>query len=209
VTKAILGLFLFIVVGCATGGGVSITTSPDGGDLRVMNGTKMASESLGKSPYRVQKSELRLRAKGDGPVQIEISKPGFMSKVVVITDLAGSADINIQLGLQPIEDIVSADDSNATIDALFESQRMAKVGRYDEALRRLEALQVKEPKLAAIYELQGGIYYLREDLPRALDAYQMAVRYNPKNNESLTMKRYIEQKLKLTKPTASTSEGQQ
>ncbi|MCB0361663.1 MAG: tetratricopeptide repeat protein, partial [Bdellovibrionales bacterium] len=94
---------------------------------------------------------------------------------------------------------------NHTVDSLFEIQRLVKVGRLDEALVKIRSLQDAEPNVAASYEMQGGIFYIQNDYPRALDAYQKALRLNPENVDSFNMKKYLES---LTNTSSNKKLGQ-
>ena len=88
-------------------------------------------------------------------------------------------------------------ETNQIVDQLFEAQRMTQVGRLDDANRRLEELQKTYPNVSAIYEMQGGIAFMKSDFAKALDNYALALKANPTSIELLNMRSYLEKKLKI------------
>jgi tetratricopeptide (TPR) repeat protein len=84
---------------------------------------------------------------------------------------------------------------NDAIDLMFEGQRLARAGRFTEALQRLKQVQSQHPQLAAPYELEGGIYYVRKKYKEAIDAYTSATRIHPRNPEATRMRDLLEEQL--------------
>lgn len=100
---------------------------------------------------------------------------------------------------------------NGAIDRLFEVQRLVRVGRTDDALENLKKLKESFPTMSAVYEMEGGIYYLRHKLPEALDDYRMASRFSSNNADSLKMIALLEKALGIKpqeerKPAAKETE---
>jgi hypothetical protein len=54
--------------------------------------------------------------------------------------------------------------------------------------------------------MEGGIYYLQRKYPDALDAYRLAVRYNPRNAEAIRMRDMLEKKFGLERQKATEPE---
>ena len=52
------------------------------------------------------------------------------------------------------------------------------------------------PRVAAIYELEGGILFILNRKKASLDAYNAAVRYNPKNPENIRMRNLLREGIK-------------
>lgn len=212
---------LFILMGfitslfaCASGELVIVTTPPEA-DIRARVGSGLNYESIGKSPLRITGKELAGRLGGDGPMQIEVAKEGYDTKELIISESPRSFDISFSIELiskaekskeeDEVNKIKEREAINHTVDSLFEIQRLVKVGRLDEALVKIRSLQDAEPNVAASYEMQGGIFYIQNDYPRALDAYQKALRLNPENVDSFNMKKYLES---LTNTSSNKKLGQ-
>lgn len=150
---------------------------------------------------RISGKELSSRLGGDGPIQIEIAKEGFTQKEIIVSESPRNFDINFSIELrEPEKDGNESQPMNQTVDKLFEVQRLVKVGRLEDALEMIKILQASQPNIAAANEMQGGIFFIQKDIPKALDAYRKAVRLNPDNSEALSMMRYLEN---LTNPNTT------
>ncbi|MBK9038287.1 MAG: hypothetical protein IPL83_03835 [Bdellovibrionales bacterium] len=203
-----IALFLLAVMAgqsCSTGELV-ISTTPPQADIRARTGSGQNYESIGKSPLRISGKELSGRLGGDGPIQIEISKEGFAQKEIIVSESPRNFDINFSIELkEPSKDQDESRPINQTVDSLFEVQRLVKVGRLEDALEMIKLLQASQPNIAAVHEMQGGIFFIQKDIPKALDAYTKAVRLNPENSETLNMKRYLENLTKTNEANTSNS----
>ena len=106
---------------------------------------------------------------------------------------------NVESQKQLAQDLIEKHllETNQIVDQLFEAQRMTQVGRLDDASKRLEEMQKSFPSVAAIYEMQGGIAFMKSDFNKALDSYALALKNNPNNLELLNMRDYLEKKLKV------------
>jgi tetratricopeptide (TPR) repeat protein len=96
---------------------------------------------------------------------------------------------------------------NALIDRMFETQTLARAGRYEDALEKLRAIEREAPQLAAVYELQGGVYYLMNRYREALDAYSLAAKLNPANPQITRMRQVLETALSSQREPASAQPG--
>ncbi len=149
---------------------------------------------VGETPLQTNGEVLRTQMGSGGPVAIEIRRNGFKSAYVYLTE-SGAMDVDVKIELQSENGLENLDRLDAVIDGLFEAQRLARAGQYDESLKRLEQLEQAFPTIGAVYELKGGVYYLKKMIPESLNAYYMAIKYNPKNTESLKMRNALETKL--------------
>jgi tetratricopeptide (TPR) repeat protein len=157
---------------------------------------------IGETPLKLSSDELSEIYGGTGPVSLEFKKDGFSAVKTIITDIAAS-DLTLNMDLVPssgLEDVIRL---NSIMDSLFESQRLARVGRGEDALIRLKSVEKEAPHLAAIYEIEGGIYYLQKKYKNALDAYSLAASYNPKNPDVMRMRNYLQTALGVIKPVVA------
>lgn len=166
---------------------------------------------LGETPLTVPVPSVQRDYGGSGPVILEFRRNGYLSSKTIITDLS-AGDITVNLELQATTGLEDAERLNSVVDSVFEGQRLARVGRADEALARLKQVESQAPQLAATYELEGGILYLQKKYREALDAYSLAVKFNPKAQESIRMRNMLEVALGVTrkslpKPNAAEAGG--
>jgi tetratricopeptide (TPR) repeat protein len=148
-------------------------------------------EYIGETPLYLKGNDLDKRYDGSGPLYLEFRKEGYRSGSTIITELS-FVDLNVTMELTPESGLEDPSVMNSLIDSMFEAQRLVKVKRYEEALNKLTEIKRNAPQVSAIYELEGGIYYLQQRYQDALDSYRLAVKYNPRNGEALRMKNLIE-----------------
>ena len=148
-------------------------------------------EFLGETPLYLKGDQIEKSFGGSGPIYLEFRKEGFRSTNTIVTELS-YVDLNISMEMTPEGAFEDFSTVNTLIDQMFEAQRLVKVKRYAEALTRLSEIKKQAPQVSAIYELEGGIYYLQQRFQDALDSYRTAVKYNPRNAEALRMKNLIE-----------------
>jgi tetratricopeptide (TPR) repeat protein len=195
----ILFLIYLFCISCATGN-IYIDTVPQGSPLYIKSNSTNEFILIGNSPLQVKSAEIKDTYNLTGPIAFKVTHDGFLQEYTYVTELPYNSDINILLTLKPEYDSEKNLKLNKLMDQIFESQRLAKVGRYEEALKTLSTLQKDNPQLAVVYEMQGGIFYIQEQYNKALDAYEIAARLNPESLELLSMKRYLQKKTS-TNPT--------
>ena len=163
-------------------------------------------KSLGQTPLTLSASEITNRLGGSGPAYVEFKKDGYLSNKILITDLT-SASLTVNTELSPSNGLEDITHLNTLIDQMFEGQRLARAGRHEDALRSLSELKKHFPQVAAIYELEGGIYYINKRYKEALDSYGLAMRFNPKNMTTVHIHDTLETVLGIKKDTASSNKG--
>jgi tetratricopeptide (TPR) repeat protein len=179
---------------CATPAQVTLLSEPPQAEIFLTASGDQKPQRVGLTPLTLQAAQLSKLHGGSGPVSIEFKKEGYSPQKAFITDL-GIRDLTLQFQLDPLSGLEDLDRLNRVVDQLFESQRLVRVGRQEEALVSLKAAEKELPHLAASYELEGGIYYLQKKYREALDAYSLASSYHPKNPQTLQMKNYLEKSL--------------
>jgi hypothetical protein len=182
----------FVLSGCATTR-VSLFTNPQGAKVFTKPLGTGRFEALGETPLQVKGTDIEKQYEGSGPIIIEFRKEGYQTSSTLVTELS-SQDLVINQEMVPQVGLEDLQRINAIIETMFECQRLVKVGRYDEAMTKLKQLEKEAPQISITYEMQGGIYYLLKKYPDALDAYRLAVRYNPRNAEALRMRDMLEKK---------------
>ncbi|MBC7692647.1 MAG: hypothetical protein H7222_12875 [Methylotenera sp.] len=205
---------VFLIAACGTGCASSVLTfqsTPADADVYAARLGANAPELIGKTPVTIKAAEFEKKIGGPGPFNLEFKKDGHNSARTLVTE-ASSVDLTISMELTPVSGLEDQEKLNAVIDQVFEAQRLARAGRYDDALLKLSALEKDVPQLAAIHELQGGIYYIQKKFKESLDAYSIAAHHNPKNSEAVRMRNALEISLKVERrriPAAIDSKAEQ
>lgn len=179
-----------VLAGCATSR-VSMDSTPTGAEVYVLPLGDGKPLMIGSTPLTARSAELLRQSGGAGPVMVEFRKRGYKPVKALITDLA-RLDLTLKMELPVSDGLEDLDQVNALIDSIFEAQRLALSGRFDDALALIKRAEKDAPQIAAAYEIEGGIYFLQKKLPEALDAYRVAAKYNPKNPETIRMRNLLE-----------------
>ena len=203
---------LLIFVGCSTGRLV-VESSPKEAQVFLRAAGQSKLQSIGESPTSRDISEVKDLLGGADTVVVEVRKSGYLPKSLVVTDIDSLSDVKVSLELSSVEKFVDGTDpnmgdaqkailsrlneervlaTNQLIDSIFEAQRLAQVGRIKDSEQKLIEIEKQHPNVSSIYEIRGGIAYMRKDYVRALDSYRKAARANPSNIEVLNMKRHLE-----------------
>ena len=191
--RSLVVLSILMASSCSTAK-FSLGTNPDKADVYAgtIGGDK--PKLVGQTPISMKASQLKSEYGGTGPFMIEVRKEGFQNVRTIVTDL-GASDLTLNLELPPDITYEQMSGMNDAIDLMFEGQRLARAGRFNDALKELKLVQEKRPQLAAAYELEGGILYVQKKYREALDAYTVATRINPKNPSSIRMRDLLEEQL--------------
>ncbi len=67
------------------------------------------------------------------------------------------------------------------------AQSLASKGRLDQAMEVLDELAARHPEPAGVERLRGIIFYQKEQLPQAIDAFSRASAQDPNDRESIEM----------------------
>ncbi|MGI4993834.1 tetratricopeptide repeat protein [Halobacteriovorax sp. GFR7] len=175
----------------------NVKSDPSDCDVYVIdkNGKRV---SLGKTPYETDVETMQTNYGANGPVQIEVYKPGFEPYSLSVPMLAKS-DIDISANLKVEKDIELAQDFDFLVGDLFDVLRLMRGKNFDLAFAKLEKLELKFPHFSIIHEMKGSISYLKKDFKNSLAFYRKAFGINPKNREAYKMKIYLEKKFNVSK----------
>ncbi len=193
-----LCLYLGVLGSACSSAQITLLSSPSKAEVYAAALGERKAKLIGETPLKLTSSELSKAYGGSGPVSLEFKKDGYASAKTIITDI-GAVDLTVNMDLPPTSGLEDQVRLNSVVDSIFECQRLAKVGREEDALNKLKAIEKEAPHLAATYELEGGIYYLQKKYRNALDAYTLASNFNPKNPQVVRMRNYLETSLGVRK----------
>jgi tetratricopeptide (TPR) repeat protein len=186
--KTLIEIFLLTaVVACSTSTTVIIKSNPDKAKIYVSDFSSEDKKLLGETPFSGRSDEIKKVSNGSGPVFFTLEKEGYFSQRLFVTEL-NAAELSVNMNLIPERVVEQSAFLDEVISGLFESQRLVKSKRFEEALSLLGKLEEKMPFISSIYEIKGGIYFLQKNYGAALEAFNLALKYNPKNIESRRMK---------------------
>ena len=160
--------------------------------IRDLNGVQ--NVKIGKTPYEGNIADLVSNFAKSNFFLIVIEKDGYENQSILLSDLLKS-DIELNINLVPKEDILLFKNIDKSIVDLFESQRLMRLGQYDDAIALLKKLETEQPKLSSVPEFMGSAYYLKKDTKGALSWYEKAYRLNPENKDAYSMKTYLRKAL--------------
>ena len=159
---------------------------------------------LGDTPLTISAADLNKKLGAPGPVLVEFRKPGHLTSKLFVTDLS-STSLTVNTELVASNGLEDMDKLNNLVDQMFESQRLARALRPDDALKALAELKKSYPQVAAIYELEGAIYYMGKKYKESMDSYGQAIKYNPKSSSSIRIHDALEVLLGLRKAGSVTT----
>lgn len=81
----------------------------------------------------------------------------------------------------------SSDTAQAEPTPFQVAEGLAAKGRLDKAMAMLDQLAAQTPEPAGVERLRGMIFYQREQLPKAIDAFTKAAQQDPDDRESIEM----------------------
>ena len=188
------------LAGCSSVASLNLHSNPGAAELWIAPLDGSTPKRLGITPLVISSDEAQKVADTTGAVILEFRKDGYLTSKAMVTDLSPS-DISITAQLQRSTGLENIESLNLVVDRLFESQRLVRAGRLDDALKVADQIEKDAPELSAVYEIQGGIYYLQKKPKQSLDAYQTSIRFNPRNTEAIRMRNYLMAQLGLQVPT--------
>lgn len=193
--------FALISVGCSTQTALKVNSNPAGAEVYIKPLAGGEKQGIGKTPLANDNLAALLKGGAAGALIMEIEKPDYITSTIVLPEVIG-ATLEISQELKPIPKTALEDEKakeqerekqrelekqketaslNKSLEQLFEAQRLARVGRLDDALKSLDEVQKVSPQLSSIHEMRGGIFYLQKDYNKALDEYRKAALLNSEN----------------------------
>lgn len=108
-----------------------------------------------------------------------------MHRVLLSASLLLLTPLSLRAQLPP----QSPADNPASPQTPFEAaEDLAARGRLDQALTQLDQLATQSPEPAGVERLRGIIFYQREQLQQAADAFARAMQQDPADRESIEMR---------------------
>lgn len=194
-------IFLTFILNASTfAGAFVVNSSPKDCEVFVIDAETGKKSALGKTPF--ESSLEQVVGGGDGAVQLEVSKPGFIPYHIALPISVG-ADIKVFANLEVERDVKMTQDFDLLVGDLFDVLRMVRVKDYNNSFSKLEKLEKRFPHFSIIFEMKGMISYLKKNYKEALNFYRKSFGLNPQNQEAYRMKVYLEKKFNV----GGTSEG--
>ena len=177
---------------------ISFDSSPSKAEIYLRTHSHEEFKKIGETPLVYRADDIEKDLEGSGPLEVEFRKKGYRKSSVFVTELS-SLDLEIKMEMISENGLEDQKLLNWVIDSMFEIKRLVTTKRYEDALSMIKKVKEAVPQVSAIYELEGGIYFLQRKYFYALDSYETAVRYNPNNLELIRMRDLCSKKSKEKK----------
>jgi hypothetical protein len=178
----------FVAQACATGGArFEVKTTPEGAEVSVVRPGGAGVVSLGKSPLFLTPEQVP--DVGGKMLTIQVRKDGYQTENIILPEgsVGGMALITFQLkeaNVSTATGKASESAQNELAKGIAQIHRQVSRKNFDDAIRLLDNLLARHPRVATLYDLLGGIHYLRKDSSRALDAFKRSLELDPSNAET-------------------------
>jgi tetratricopeptide (TPR) repeat protein len=187
-------LCLILFFSCGTGARLHFQTEPPRADIYVKPLDSGEFKKIGVTPALIRSSDIDEKNGGSGPLYVEFRKPGYKTKSILVTEMS-AVDLTIDRSLEVESGLDDQRNINWVIDTMFEVKDLVQMRDFGKAIKLIDNLKKMVPQVAAVYELEGGVYFLQRQYKRALDSYRLAARYNPRNPENIRMRDLLEERL--------------
>lgn len=187
--KLAIYLLIFSIISCASKSRYEFQSTPSNADVYVKPIKHLKYKKLGSTPLVVDSNALI--KSNSGPVYIQFRKSGYKDETILVTEVS-SVDLIISRELFRKSGLDDQKSINEVIDLMFEVKNLVQANKYKDALKLVNVLKSMVPQVAAVYELEGGIFFIKKQYYDALGSYRLAARYNPKNPENIRMRDMLE-----------------
>ncbi len=181
-------ILLFLMAGC-TSSTLKVESDPSDAEVHYI--------LSGQAPRRLGKTPLTVSPPSNKPYQIGISKENFETSYVVLPSSLTSDTTEVFIILKESvtgsQANLSKESINKVVRGVAESQKLIKNKDYEQAESLLLALKGEFSFVSVIYDLLGNVYYLKKDIPKALDSYKKSSQLQPGNPDTDRMIRRLEQ----------------
>lgn len=188
--QMILLLSIFILTGCSHGS-IDFQSFPNKVSVSVVESDGQIKK-LGQTPLKVNSDNIFFN---NGAVKLMFTKEGYRDEVVYITKPALKSDIKISTNMQEAnsaKEIISNQKLEKISNKVAEAQKYSFAKNYQRAENILLNIIDEYPDISVPYDLLANIYYLSNDMNKALYYYEKAKNIAPGN----TKRDYIINKLK-------------
>jgi tetratricopeptide (TPR) repeat protein len=202
------------MLGCGTST-LKVDTNPSGANVFATTVGANDRHLIGKTPLPrtltkdIQKGQM-------GALMLDIELERYQNTSILIAENGNSeSEISLQLKSIPVEKKVESDKKdesekkdetakkaeldpvqvNKNLDQLFEAQRLARIGRFEDSLKLLDEVGKVFPKWASVSEMRGGIFLLQKKYGNALDEYQKSLSLNSENTNILAIIKNLEKRM--------------
>lgn len=188
---------LAFTIGLSSCGTVGIKSTPSDAEVSVMQPGRSDAKPLGKTPYEGKLSDLGSAA-NNGPIVVQIKKPGYMTQSLFIPNASGSR-IEFDTNLKPVNP-GSFSDMNKIIKLVLQAEREIMTKQLDDALKTASSIKAMNDNIAMAWDIEGAVHFLKGDLSKAKVAWLRSLELDPENPETTKMLSKIDQQLGGKKP---------
>jgi len=173
---------------CATGGPrVEVKSTPEGAEVAIVRPNNGGLIPLGKTPLLL--SPEQFPDLGARLLTLQVRKDGYQSENIILPEgaTAGLAQMNFTLrDANPSAATGKSNEAsnNELARGIASIHKQVAKKNFDDAIRLIDNLLARYPRVATLYDLLGGVHYLRKDSNRALEAFKRSLDLEPNNAET-------------------------
>lgn len=179
---------LALAQACATGGArVEVKSTPEGAEVAIVRPNSGGLIPLGKTPLLL--SPEQFPDLGARLLTLQVRKDGYQSENIILPEgaTAGLAQMNFTLrDANPSAATGKSNEvsNNELARGIASIHKQVAKKNFDDAIRLIDNLLARYPRVATLYDLLGGVHYLRKDSNRALEAFKRSLDLEPNNAET-------------------------
>ena len=176
-------------------GELVITTDAPEAKIFFRKASELQENFLGNTtdgrPLKWQTEKLRAQNGDSGTILLIARQKGYLDTQVLISNL-GEENIFLKMHLEMQDQLLVREQLDQWASHLFESQRLARIKDYPNALKELDQAENIFPQASTNAEMRGSIYFFQQNYPQALGQFRKAVSRNPANVDAFYFQRYLE-----------------
>lgn len=192
---------MLFICSCGT---VSIKSSPPEADVLVLLPGKETPQSLGKTPFNADLSQLE-KAVNDGTIVLLLQKPGYITQQFIVPNLAGGK-LDIDTNLLPTLPS-NFREVNKIVSLTLKAERHLLQKQFDEALKTSAEIKKLNENVASAFEIEATVHFLENRLEKSRYAWIRTLELDPDNPEAQAMLATVEKRMNVTGSIAAPASG--
>lgn len=187
--KFILLNIMAVLTSCGT---LTVRSSPPEASVGIILSDQEKPKILGATPLTTDISDLS-EAVNSGTVIVVVEKRGYISQQFIVPNLTGGS-LQIDANLKP--NLPSNYQGiNRIVTLTLRAERRIIEKRLDEAMTTATEIKKINENIAAAYEIEGTVHFLKRDLKNSRFAWIRSLELEPNNPEGQKILAAIEKTL--------------
>jgi hypothetical protein len=185
-----------LVFGACACGTITVTSTPQGAEVALIQPGQDKGNPIGTTPFTSPLSTLTSKV-GDGPIILQVRKPGFQAQNFVVPDVSGA-----RLKLATVLPQVNSGayiDINRIVRLTLQAERQILQNQLDEAIATAVEIRKINENVTSAWEIEGTAQLMKGDFARSRLAWQRSLEIDGDNPDALHMIQLVDEKLGIKK----------